>query len=108
MYITGDLHGYLEISKLNSKRFPHNKSLTKEDYLIIAGDFGLVWDHKNDELYWRKWLGRKNFTTLFIDGNHENFSLLNAYQVEGWNGGKVHRISDSIIHLMRGQVFNII
>ena len=24
-----------------------------------------------------------------------------------WNGGKVHKISDSIIHLMRGQVYTI-
>ena len=47
------------------------------------------------------------FTILFIDGNHENFEPLNSYPVEVWNGGKVHRISYSIIHLMRGQVFMI-
>lgn len=47
------------------------------------------------------------FTILFIDGNHENFESLNSYPVEVWIGGKVHRISDSIIHLMRGQVFMI-
>ncbi|MNN33106.1 hypothetical protein D3C81_1468460 [compost metagenome] len=107
MYITGDLHGYTDISKLNSKRFPKNKDLTKDDYVIVAGDFGLVWDNKNDELYWRKWLARKNFTTLFIDGNHENFNMLNSYPVETWNGGKIHRVSDSIFHLMRGQIFTI-
>lgn len=107
MFVTGDLHGYEDISKLNSKRFPANKHLTKEDYVIVAGDFGLVWDHQQDELYWRKWLARKNFTTLFIDGNHENFDLLNSYPVEQWNGGKIHKINDSILHLMRGQVFSI-
>lgn len=107
MYVTGDIHGYTDISKLNSKNFPINKNLSKEDYVIIAGDFGLVWDNKNDELYWRKWLARKNFTTLFIDGNHENFNLLSTYPIEIWNGGRVRRISDSIIHLMRGQVFTI-
>jgi len=107
MFVTGDLHGYEDISKLNSKRFPANKHLTKEDYVIVAGDFGLVWNHQQDELYWRKWLARKNFTTLFIDGNHENFDLLNSYPVEQWNGGKIHKINDSILHLMRGQVFSI-
>ncbi|WP_019639179.1 metallophosphoesterase [Paenibacillus fonticola] len=107
MYITGDLHGYIDISKLNSKRFPQNSRLTKEDLVIIAGDFGLVWDNKNDEKYWRKWLNNKNFTTLFIDGNHENHNMLDSYPVEYWNGGKVHIINDSIIHLMRGQVFTI-
>ena len=44
---------------------------------------------------------------LFIDGNHENFDLLNAYPVEEWKGGKIHRIRPNIIHLMRGQVFVI-
>lgn len=107
MYITGDLHGYIDISKLNSKRFPQNSRLTKEDFVIITGDFGLVWDNKNDEKYWLKWLNNKNFTTLFIDGNHENHDMLDSYPVEYWNGGKVHIINDSIVHLMRGQVFTI-
>lgn len=107
IYVTGDLHGELDIGKLNSRRFPHNRSLTKEDLVIVAGDFGLVWGNGKDEAYWRKWLSRKNFTTLFIDGNHENFDLLDAYPVEYWNGGKVHRIEDDILHLMRGQVFTI-
>lgn len=39
--------------------------------------------------------------------NHENHDLLDTYPVEVWNGGKVHKISDSIIHLMRGQVYEI-
>ena len=50
---------------------------------------------------------RLPFTTLFVDGNHENFDMLGAYPVEIWNGGKVHKIAPDIIHLMRGQVFEI-
>ncbi|WP_036746406.1 hypothetical protein, partial [Paenibacillus sp. UNC451MF] len=33
--------------------------------------------------------------------------MLDSYSVEIWNGGKVHVIHESIIHLMRGQVFTI-
>ena len=44
---------------------------------------------------------------LLMVSNHENHDALDAYPVEFWNGGKVHKISDSIIHLMRGQVFTI-
>jgi predicted phosphodiesterase len=107
IYVTGDLHGHIDISKLNMKNFSDQKHLTKKDYLIICGDFGLIWNNSNQELYWRKWLENKNFTTLFCDGNHENHVLLNKYPIEQWNGGKIHRISNSIIHLMRGQVFII-
>ena len=107
IYVTGDIHGYIDIEKLSYRNNRFLKDLTKEDYVIICGDFGLVWDDDNSEKYWRKWLDEKSFTTLFVDGNHENHNMLDSYPVEEWNGGHIHRISDSIIHLMRGQVFDI-
>ena len=44
---------------------------------------------------------------VVVDGNHENHDLLNEYPIEMWNGGKVHRINESIIHLMRGEIYEI-
>lgn len=112
--VSGDIHGSHSIRKLSSRNFNKNNelNLTKQDYLIITGDFGLIWSPKgsryyNDEQYWLKWLDEKPWTTLFVDGNHESFPLLNSYPVEEWHGGKIHRVSNSILHLMRGQVFNI-
>lgn len=108
IYVTGDLHGWHDIHKLNTKNFPEQKTMTKDDFVIIAGDFGLVWNNSDAELYWRNWLAERNFTTLVVDGNHENHDLLNLYPVHTWNGGKVHFISDNnIIHLMRGQIYEI-
>lgn len=108
IYITGDTHGSIDIHKLAVCNFPEQKQTKKfEDYVIICGDFGLVWNNNSEELYWRKWLQDKNFTTLFVDGNHCNFNLLNQYKVDVWNGGKVHFIGPQIIHLMRGQIFDI-
>lgn len=107
IFVTGDTHMPIDIHKLNSKKFPEQKSLTKNDYVIICGDFGGVWDNSKTDRYWLKWLQQCNFTTLFIDGNHENFELLYKYPVENWNGGKIHKITKSVFHLMRGQVFNI-
>lgn len=107
IYVTGDIHGSIDIGKLNTRRFKVQRRLSKDDALIICGDFGLVWDNNNEEQYWRRWLDSKNFTTLFCDGNHENFHLLNQYPIEYWNGGKIHRIQPTGIHLMRGQIFNL-
>jgi len=107
IYVTGDLHGEIDIGKLNAKNFPQQKLLDKEDYVIITGDFGLVFDNSKEELFWRNWLHERNFITIFVDGNHECFPLLNKFPIQQWNGGKVHFINDSIIHLMRGQVFTI-
>ena len=107
IFITGDTHIPYDIGKLSTKRFSQQKLLAKNDYVIICGDFGGVWNNSSSDLYWLKWLHKKNFTTLFVDGNHENFYLLNSFPTEIWNGGKIHRINDSIFHLMRGQIFNI-
>lgn len=107
VYLTGDVHCPIDVEKLNTKCFPVQKQMTKEDYLIVLGDFGLLW-HENREFYWwKRWFDEKNFTTLWIDGNHENFEWIDRLPVSEWHGGKVHKVSDSIIHLMRGQVFEI-
>ena len=111
IFITGDLHGNAreEMKRLNIDNFPTQKELTKEDYVIILGDFGFVWDKEENkhEKYWLDWLQDRNFTTLFIDGNHENHDRLKAYPISEWHGGKVHFIRPNVIHLMRGQVFTI-
>lgn len=104
IYITGDCHG--DYRRFNTQIFPEQKEMTKNDYVIVCGDFGL-WSESKEQLWWRNWLDAKPFTTLWVDGNHENYDLLQQYPVEEWCGGKIHRITPSIIHLMRGQVFQI-
>ena len=44
---------------------------------------------------------------LLMVSNHENHDLLDSYPISEWNGGKVHFITPSIIHLMRGQIYEI-
>lgn len=105
IYVTGDTHGNIDFAKL--KVFARNNpQLTKADFMIIAGDFGAVWSEKTLEAD-LKLYSNLPFTVLFVDGNHENFELLSAYPVEEWHGGKVRFIKPDIIHLMRGQVFEI-
>ncbi len=108
VWVTGDIHG--NPYRLSSDVFPEQKEMTKDDTVIILGDFGLVWDHRGEnrtEKYWLDWLEKKPFTTLFVDGNHECYDRLDAYPVEKWQGGKVNFIRPSVIHLMRGQIFTI-
>ena len=108
IYITGDTHS--DFSRFSADEFPIQEEMTKDDYVIICGDFGGIWNYQVEseyEKYWLDWLNNKNFTTLFVDGNHENFDRLYKYPVEEWHGGKVHKIRDSVLHLMRGEIFNI-
>jgi hypothetical protein len=107
-YVTGDTHGdFKRFAKRERMKLPF--VLGENDYVIVCGDFGLLWNKKDKEFAYNiEWLSRLPFTILFVDGNHEGFTLLNEYPVETWHGGKVHHIvKDKIIHLMRGQVFHI-
>ena len=105
IFVTGDTHGDW-MTRLNSRSFPEGVGLTKDDYVIICGDFGL-WHDTKEERYNLEWLDSKPFTTLFVCGNHENYDRLYEYPVEKWCGGKIHKICSSVFHLMRGQVFDI-
>ena len=107
IYITADTHREWDIHKINPNEFIAGNSLTRNDYLIICGDFGCIWDDGNGDRFWLNWLESLPWNTLFVDGNHENFDALNKYPVVDWNGGKVHQISSNIFHLMRGEIYTI-
>lgn len=113
IYIAGDIHGDFEIYKIEnffyekSKKKPQENSSGKEDYLILLGDVGVCWDGGRKDLTVRKRLEALPVTTLWVDGNHENFDLIDALPVTDWHGGKVQYIGEKIIHLMRGYVYDI-
>lgn len=110
IFLTGDIHG--NPSRLSTASFFEQKEFSgnkDENTIIICGDFGIVWNKEEtrEEKYWLDWLENKPFTTVFVDGNHENHQRLATYPVKEWNGGKVHEIRPHVLHLMRGEVFEI-
>lgn len=108
IYITGDTHS--DFSRFTEEKFPIQYEMTKDDYVIICGDFGGVWTFEEESSREKEaldWLDNKNFTTLFVDGNHENYTRLYNYPIEEWHGGKVHKVRNSVVHLIRGEIFNI-
>lgn len=69
---------------------------------------GICWDDNRIGMnYALTDLAKKKFTILFLDGNHENFNILDSYAEEEWRGGKIHRLSENVFHLVRGSVFNL-
>lgn len=58
IYVCGDTHGPVHIDKLREENWLEQKSLTKDDFLIILGDFGLIWNNKetNVESDWLDYL----------------------------------------------------
>ena len=99
-FLKGDIHGNLfEIID-----FINRFNLGKNDNIIILGDCGIAWrkDKKDLDQNIKLWNECGNGVKLyFIDGNHENFNILNSLPIEN-NMGK---IADNIYHLRRGQVY---
>jgi len=102
VYITGDMHG--DIERLYDKEF---RKLKKGDTLIVCGDFGYIFDGSDMEKKVINFFATRKFVTAFIDGTHDNLEKINRSRVTVWKGGKVHRIKGNLLHLMRGQIFNI-
>ena len=50
--------------------------LTKEDYIIICGDFGLCWAKDKTFEYHCKNFAEKPYTILWVQGNHENYDMI--------------------------------
>lgn len=114
LFFVGDMHGGFsgDQLKLSRKQWPVQDSLNKEDVVIQMGDFGYVWYHslhpkrKADDHYLDS-LSKAKFTFAFVDGNHENFDLLEEFpEVQMW-GNTVREIRPGVYHLKRGHVYTI-
>ena len=114
LYLTGDIHG--DITRLSVEQFPEQQQMSDgqdNNFICITGDFGLVWNEETESQSEKDKLDeleRKPFTTLWVDGNHENFDRLysNEYPIKEWCGGKVQFIRPHIIHLLRGEIYHVL
>jgi hypothetical protein len=111
IYLCGDVHHKTDIDKLSEENWPEGQQLTKDDYLIILGDVAIIWFIKkcDREKELIDWYNQQPWTTLFIDGNHENFDRLLSSEFPKIDmfESVVKKISQSIFYLQRGYVYTI-
>jgi hypothetical protein len=81
--------------------------------VVIVGDFGFIFTNTRDgqpskeERHWLDWLDNCPWTTLFLDGNHENFDRLYQLPEVDMFGDKVGQASETVFHLKRGRIYEI-
>lgn len=103
VYLISDLHGEFDFAGLNR----YLEIAGKEDLLIILGDVGLQFEEtEENRSFTQKFLAIDKKVAI-IDGNHENFAYLNSFPEEEWNGGMVHRLTENIVYLKRGNIYQI-
>ncbi|MDO4502655.1 MAG: metallophosphoesterase family protein [Coriobacteriia bacterium] len=104
IYLASDIHGPAYRERLAD---PSLQDLTKDDYVIVCGDLEMIDLDEDARAANIAWLEAQPYTTLFVDGNHEEYAVLEQYPESEWMGGKDRRISPSVVFLMRGQVFQL-
>ena len=102
-YITGDKHGHFEELTAFIDRF----HLTSDDTIIVLGDLGLYWRKDGKDAQYILDTYEKNYNThiLWIDGNHENFDLIDKLKYE--SGSDFKYCSQHIHYIPRSTVFCI-
>lgn len=102
VFITGDCHG--DMRKIYN--FAEKMDLGLDDHIIVLGDMGIFWRHDKADakVIIKDFEARFNFNLYFIDGNHENFKILNSLKEDENHMGIV---SKHIRHLKRGRRYNI-
>lgn len=117
LIITGDTHGdpvkrFRSVIDNIKASEETEYAFTKNDLMAVVGDFGVIWGpdtpkQRRIENRILDELEAMPFTTVFIDGNHENFDRLLAFPEEERFGGKVGVLRPSVLHLkQRGHVYD--
>ena len=66
IFITGDTHG--DFIRFKKKIFYEQAERSKDDCVMIVGDFGGIWDGSAEERDWLAGLEVHAFTTLLVSG----------------------------------------
>ena len=103
IFITGDTHGDIDYKKLLILK---EKNLSYDDYLIICGDVAICWS-PSDLDYFLQLYNDIGCTILFVDGNHENFDMLESMPLVEYKGALMHQIDRHIFHILRGEIMTL-
>lgn len=115
VYITGDTHGQIDLKKITTDGLKmRGIDITSGDYLIILGDWGVVWDRastqgkvKRPDTFLLHWYESKPWTTIVVLGNHENYDAYENLPLSEWNGAKVWRLAENVIVVKSGEIFTL-
>ena len=111
IHLTGDIHGFSGAHRLFYGYDPYLHKIKEGDYLIVLGDFGLIWNQKENlnEKYFLDEINKRPWITLFIEGNHENFDRIwsDEFETIEFGGHYAKKIRDKILYLQRSCIYEI-
>ena len=103
IYLISDPHGGENMRGIER----YLEVCTDSDLLIILGDLGIKFEDTEQNRQFTEWFLSLDKSIAVVEGNHENHAFLNSFPTDIWCGGEIHRLSDTIVRLKRGNVYTI-
>ena len=103
IYLISDIHGEADFKGL----LQYIEKATEDDLLLILGDVCFKFEDTEENRKFTEFFLSIKKNIAIVDGNHENFEVIKSFPEEDWCGGRMNRISPSIVRLQRGNVFQI-
>ena len=103
IWLLSDLHGSLDFTGWQDFAARQDQ----DDILILLGDVELQEAGRENNPVFTETILSAPKPIWIVDGNHENFEWLNSCPEEDWNGGRVHRLAENVLHLQRGYVYDL-
>lgn len=101
LFVFGDWHGNGHYAQRQLKRIADNNKVP--DAYIHLGDFG-IWDYSTDFLKRvEKELSKQNVELWFIDGNHEDFTMIESYP---YDDRGLQKVTKHIFRIPRGYAWS--
>lgn len=107
LFATGDTHHDIDIKKLTTKKFAVQEDMTKDDIMVVMGDWGAIWHGNKKDNYMLNWWENKPWTTFVVLGNHCNYNAIEKLPVVEKFSNKVYKVSDSVFIAQSGLIYTL-
>ena len=103
IYLISDLHGGESMKGLEE----YLRSAGENDLLIVLGDIGMCFEKTEENRRFTEYFLSLKRPIAIVDGNHENHPYLRSFPVDTAFGAPVYRLSECIVYLQRGNIYQI-
>jgi len=110
--LSGDTHGDHDFGRLSTRKLKATGIDPAEiDYLIVLGDWGVIWgpnpDHIRGERYLKRWYDERPWETLALLGNHEGYDRIEELPWSERHDGPVRQVGEKSFILQSGNIYTI-
>ena len=107
LFVSGDTHGDHDYKKFFPDNFSY-EGLTKEDIVIIMGDWGGIWYGDDRDKKMIDWWASRPWTTFCVLGNHCNYDAIEKLPCDIKFGDTVYKVADNVLLAHSGKVYDLL